>query len=65
VVPVRFEENAICPDGLLVSAGGVLVSVTVGAVVSTVQDQVAGLEGLPAWSVAWTAKVCPPGVRLL
>jgi hypothetical protein len=59
------EVKANGADGSVVLASGWLVMVTVGGVVSIVQDQVAGVETLPARSVALTAKLCAPSARLV
>ena len=49
----------------LVRAGGPLVIVTVGAVVSTVIERVAGvLSMFPASSTARTLNVCAPGASV-
>ena len=56
--PVSVPEKAKLAEALLVSAGGPESIEVVGAVVSTVQVELAGVASMfPAWSTARTSKV--------
>jgi hypothetical protein len=65
VVADSLTVNVTVPERVEVTPVGPPVIVTTGAVVSTVQDQVAGVGSvLPAVSVACTANVCAPALTV-
>src|SRR5207237_707846 len=63
VVPASLTVNENVAVPVFVGFAGVLVIVTVGAVVSIVQVNVVLAPVLPAASVAWTENVCEPSAR--
>ena len=62
--PVSVPENEKLAAALFVSAGGLDPIEVSGAVVSTVQVELAALwSTLPAWSIARTSNLWLPSVR--
>src|SRR4051794_12369564 len=65
VTPASLPVKVTVASVALVAAAGAPVTVTVGAIVSTVHCQLSDAETLPAASTAWASRLCAPSLRPL